>query len=89
MRLLFYLILREQTQGKLGVSLLNCVELHLPDRTVCEDDRIFLGVFEDYFAPGVKPDPGVVLTLHPEVHRLNLLRVDHCNSNIRVFPTFY
>ena len=46
---------------------------------MCEDNGIFLGVFEDDLPPGMEPHPTVVLTLHPEVHSLNLLRVDHCN----------
>lgn len=48
-----------------------------PDWAVGEDDGIFLGVFEDDLAARVQPHPALVLALQTEVHRLDLLRVDH------------
>ena len=68
-----------EAQGKFHVAVLNWIEWNLPDRTMCEDNGIFLGVFEDDLPPRMEPHPTVVLALHPEVHRLNLLCVDHCN----------
>ena len=50
---------------------------------MCKDDGIFLGVFEDDFPPGVHPDPSLILTLHPEVHCLDLLCVNHYNIKLK------
>ncbi len=51
--------------------------IDIPDRAVCEDDRVFLAVFEHHFSPGVEPHPLSRLTFNPKVHGLDLLCVNH------------